>query len=76
MMFQSEHLCSPFPPPEGRDLRKFNQNTAVRLPLCPRVEIVDVSITTQLFGFPSARGLRLMMFPSEYSCSPFTPTEG
>ena len=54
----------------------FNQNTAVRLFLGPKVEIGDVSIRIRVFAFPSARVSGLVMFQSESGCSSFSRPEG
>ena len=75
MMFQSECGCSSFSRPDRRNWSCSNQNTAVRIFLGPKVEIDDVSIIIRLFAVSSTRGLRTILFESEYGCSPFPRPE-
>ena len=61
--------------PRASRLLLFNQISAVRLFLGPKVEIGDVPISIRLSAIPSARASRLMMLQSKCGCSPFPPTD-
>ena len=75
MIFQSECGCSSFSQPDRRNWSCSNENTAVRFSLRPSVEVDDFSVRIRLFAVASTRTLRLVMFQSEYGCSPFSPPD-